>query len=462
MKRIAPGALCLALVLTACSSPPLADHLQLVPVSDKADIASGLELTYLHGTNDGALAHVSCGHAQDCWMSGILGHIRGGDSRINSLVIRTAGVSRVTWANTYQINDTYTASNGLIKTPDGGALLYGNSLVRSSFGKRPEPVYEKLDSAGTPQWGGAIPTGAIKPWSAFSDAIRTRDGGYLLVGSAHAVTNQHYWYGFLVKVGDSGKIAWAEDLNSWNDPTVITSIAQLADGDILAVGANAKRRDVALFRLHPDGKLLDSSLLKTRGQEVPIGLTPAPDGWNVAVYQKMENGEQAAIVLHLDKDGKFRDAMRYHYVDGFDPEDVVALSSRRICLFGSTSATDKPRSIAIALDATGVPVAALAMKGDSVFNAAALYRPGTVIFAGERDIGTDQRATPLLTLWSPRIKNDARVLKDVRHDAPGITVDRKAKAEVGPWTKPEWEFLKPGELPFRSIYEAGTPAAGAG
>ncbi len=443
-------------LLTGCNTlPPLSDQLALVPATGKAEATPGIDLTYLSGTNEGILTHISCDREQNCWSSGVLGKFQLDVTRLNSLVVRTSGISHIQWAHTYQINDTYTETNGFVPTPDGGALLYGNTFISHFSGNTPEPVYEKLDAAGVPQWGGALLIGGFAPWSAFSDAIRLQGGGYLLAGSGYL--DKHYWYGILLKIGASGQLVWAKSLHSRKDSTLVSRIVQLANGSILVVGINAKLNDIVLFRISQSGKLLGSSILDTRGTEVPIGLTSLPDGLDIAVDQKMPNGEEAAIVLGLDKSGNLKTAERYHYIDGFSPNSIVALGTKAICLYGTTTAKDKPQSIALALNAKRQPVSALVLTGSGTFNSASPYRSGTIVFAGNRKLGADERMTPLLTRWSPELKNDPNALKNIRHDIVAITLHTNAAATLSSWDKPKLKLLQPGNLPFRSIY--GTSAA---
>lgn len=455
LKYALCASFCTALLSTACTSrPPLSDQMMLVSAPGKAGNTSGLDLAYLYGTNQGALTHVSCDQSKNCWFSGILGTFKTNRNRINSLVIHTVGISDIAWANTYQINDIYTSANGLVPTPDGGAMLYGNTIVARNSGKHAEPTYEKLDAAGRPQWGGSLFIGGFKPWSAFSDTIRLQNGDYLLAGSGYI--EKDYSYGVLVKIDASGKMIWSKIVRSRKDPTIISNIAQLGNGDIMAVGINAELRDIVFFRVSPDGRPLDSAILDIRGYEAPIGLVPLPDGVAVAVTQQMPSGEVAGIVLDLDKNGKLQDAARFHYVDGFSPNSIVPLGTGKICLYGTTTARDKPESIALVLDEKLHPASALTMKGDSVFNSAALYNPGTIVFAGNRNLGTDERMTPLVTRWSPELKNDPKVLKNIRRDGLNMTLRAHARATVSPWKLFKMNPLQPTELPFRSIYQMPT------
>lgn len=245
---------------------------------------------------------------------------------------------------------------------------------------------------------------------------------------------------------------WAKTVHSRNQSTIITYVKQLADGNILVVGSNTGLHDIALFTLDGNGKLIDSSIMEIRGVEVPVGVAAQANGLKVAVLQKMPSGEKATIVLNLDKKGKLEDAARYHYPDGFAPHNIVALTSHSTCLYGETTARDKPQSIAIILNQKRLAVSALIMKGENVFNSAAQYRKGTIIFAGYRDLGVKKQSTPLLTLWTPRMKNDRESLKKIRRDGIKIKLHSHANAKISPWNKQKLHILKPEDLPFRSIY----------
>lgn len=141
-------------------------------------------------------------------------------TRMNPIVIRTKADGKISWARSYQVDHIYTRTNGLLSAGDGGVLLFGNSFIGTRRGGvshgRNQPIYEKMDASGTPLWGGTVPFGFIKPWSAVSDAIHLGNGGYALTGSGTLNPNGD-WYGLVLTLDANGNVAWLKFMRVRDD-----------------------------------------------------------------------------------------------------------------------------------------------------------------------------------------------------------------------------------------------------
>ncbi len=435
--------------LAGCSStPPLADHLTLIPVSDKADIARGLDMAYVYGNNQGIFNHVSCDRARNCWYSGDLGFANETQARINPIVIRTTANGAISWARSYQINDIYTKTNGLLPTRDGGALLYGNSIITNFAAKLEKPIYEKLNPQGSPEWGGSVFIGDIRSWSAFSDAIRLADGGYALAGSG--VLNGK-WYGSVLVLDVDGNERWFKFMRSRQDPTLSLYLSQLSNGNIMVAGYDASVGDIVLFRFSTDGKPVDISIIHIRGKEYPVGFVTLGSGPAIVAQQSMPSGESAAIIVRLDRQGEVKTAARYRYVDGFNPYDVISMPDRGVCIYGNTESSDNRQSLAFVLDAKGNLSSALALKGGSVFRSGALLAPDRLTFAGGRELGVDRRMSGLIVKWTPVVGNDAQTLKNIKLDSLKITVYKNESGTVANPTNSTLKKFDASEMQSRMV-----------
>lgn len=414
--------------VAGCSStPPLADHLTLIPVSDKADIANGLDMAYVYGTDEGIFNYVSCDQAQNCWYSGQLGFVNKTQARMNPLIIRTSANGAISWARSYEINDIYTRTNGLLPTRDGGALLYGNSIITNFSATLEKPIYEKLNSQGLPEWGGSVFIGGIKSWSAFSDAIHLADGGYALSGSGILGGK---WSGSVLVLDAAGNERWLKFMRSQKDPTLSLYLSQLSSGNIMVAGYDVTLRDIVLFRFSADGKPVDVTIIHIRGREIPVGFVTLDTGPAIVAQQEMPSGESAAVVIRLDHSGEVKDAARYRYVDGFNPYDVISLPGHRVCIYGITEAHDNRKSLAFVLDAKGNPSSALALKGGSVFQSGALFAPDRLTFAGGRALGVDRRMSGLIVKWMPVIGNNSQTLTNIKRSPLKVTVYKNESGTV--------------------------------
>ena len=294
------------LALAACATPPpLNDHITLVPVSDKADIESGLTMNYFYGSHDNVLIQVAC-HADGSCLYG--GHAYSSDNnnpQFDSLVIRTRNQQTLDWARTYQIQDVVNNNTGLIATADGGALLYGNSLLTQGAAIGFKPVYEKIDAQGNPEWGGEQDKGRAEIFSSFTNGISLADGGYALTGSSK-IDGQ--WRGTVLRLNSTGRQVWFTSLDDPGQTSLLAYLTQLPNGHILGVGFNKTHNDMTLYDLAPDGHLVHAWILLMAGAEVPVGVSKTGAGPDILVSVKRPNGEEAAMLVRLDWKEKLESA----------------------------------------------------------------------------------------------------------------------------------------------------------
>lgn len=430
------------LIVLGCSTrAPLGDNLTLVPVSDKADIAKGLEMTYVYGINEGFFNFIAC-EQKNCWYSGQLALVNEDTSRVNALVVRVPGNDKIAWARSYQLDGSDAQTLGMLVTKDGGALLYGNAIVHErGFARGPlRPFYEKVDREGVPQWGGYILLGQLHPWSAFTDAIRLKNGGYAITGSG-MIDGQ--WRGALLRLNPAGEVEWAVIFSSTKASTLSSYLLQMQNGHILAAGYNRKVQDIVLFEFAPDGRLVRAPVFHIRGVEVPVEFVELKNGPAIIAQNKMPSGEYAALLVQLTHGGHFEDAIRYRYSDGFNPFNVVDLPGYRICIYGNTEAQHRKLSLAFTVDKNRNPYSALALKGGGVFIAGARFGDDKLVFAGGRPLGVKEHVTGVITKWSPGVRNDKPVLREIRREAVQVRVFAAARAKE--W-RDEAHIAKPLQL----------------
>lgn len=448
----------LLVALSGCSAPPIKDNLTLVPVSDKADMESGLSLTYIYGTNQGFFDQAACNRERACWYSGNLMTTGNGNGRMNSIVVKSSADGQIAWARSYQINDVYTAALGLLPTSHGSTLLYGNSIVSHSTNNYGEPVYELLNPQGLPQWGGALLIGDIQNWSAFTDALNLKSGGYALTGSSKIYGR--YWSGTLIKLNASGKVVWADLIRSQKRDTLTLYLAQMKNQNIMLLGYNAVMEDLVLFELDPNGKLLKAPIVRIRGSQVPVGLIHLKNGLAAVARDTMPSGESAAVVILLDEKGNIKRIVRYRFTDGFNPYDVIAMPGHAMCIYGNTEAEDKPQSLAFTLNEKLEPVSALAMKDKDVFASGALLTPDQLVFSGARPLGLHKHLTSLIVKWTPSVMNQTAVLGKIQLSPIKINVDEDAQAgTVNAMGLFKINFFPGENLKSGIIYKGTSPTA---
>jgi|GEM_PF-670568 len=120
------------------------------------------------------------------------------------IIAKTDAAGNLLWAKHIVEAATYNRTYGVVPTGDNGALLAG--VV--GFGGTPQTLLLfRMDSAGNVLW-----TRGIEGLGTSLTSVRvmkTRDGGYLLGGTADAFGN--WTQAVLVKVDSAGAVQWARD-----------------------------------------------------------------------------------------------------------------------------------------------------------------------------------------------------------------------------------------------------------
>lgn len=436
---------CLLVGGCASTPPPLQDTITRIPVSNKADIATGVEMEYFMGSRQGFWNSVACDDSGACWYSGEVVVV---GSRTNPVVARMTPDNRIAWARTYQINQAFTQTFGLVHDSAGGALLYGNS-VRSRLLK---PAYEKLDANGVPEWAGLTAVGNLDIHSAFVDGIQLDDGGFALAGSNLVKAG---WGGVVLRTDPRGNPAWMVELLSRGESTIVTSLAQLPDGELLAAGVDTKLDDIVIFHIARDGTVKLAPVFDIRGQQVPVDFAMTPKGPVLLADDVMPSGEEAAVLLRLDASGGLKAASRYRFVDGFEPYGVIPLTGNRLCLYGISSASDKKQSLALVVGSDFEPAASLAMESDNVFLSGAQRDANHIILAGGRVLGVEQHASGIVVTWNPALHVDPPLLAKFSRSAVNVKVHQDQQA-VTAMHRNVVRMLRPSQLPTRLV---SAPAA---
>lgn len=452
-----------SILLGGCASTqetPLADHITLIPVSDKADIESGLKMDYFYGANEQALNYISCHPDGSCLYSGHdFRKDKKDDSelRVNSLVIHTTKGGKVAWARTYLIGDNYYNTLGMIPATDGGALLYGNALISTESITDSKPAFEKIAANGNPEWGGTLNQWVEKDWAAFNDGIRLPGGGYVLSGS-NEIGNK--WYGLVLRISSSGKEVWFSALRSRDQPTLVGGIIELKNGDILAAGYNGTLHDLALFELGPKGEIKKAPIIHIKGDEFPVGLINLTNSVGLIASEEMPSGESAAIVIRLSQKLRVLAASRYRYSDGFNPYGAIALPDGELCLYGSTKANAESikQSLAFTVNKKTIPDSAIILKGEGIFNSGTRLSGNELIFDGGRELGVHQHVSSIVVSWNPSLMDKQETLAKIRRGPIKLTEYSDESAKQWLTTKSDMKTLKLKEMSSRLVF--GSAAAG--
>ncbi|MFC2135965.1 T9SS type A sorting domain-containing protein [Bacteroidota bacterium] len=156
----------------------------------------------------------------------------------------------VVWENTYGGTQDEQASS-MVKTPDGGYLLVGNTRSFGDF-LSTDVYVVKVDDAGSFVWeeryGGNFGESPSK-------VIRTNDDNYVIVGNTGSYGAGGFDAYFL-KIDGTGNLIWETTFGGTEEDEG-TDIAELSDGSLAVVGYTVSfgegAKDIYLLKLDSSG-----------------------------------------------------------------------------------------------------------------------------------------------------------------------------------------------------------------
>lgn len=299
-----------------------------------------------------------------------------------------------------------------------------------------------------------MPFGFIKPWSAISDAIKLRNGGYALTGSG-TLNIDGNWYGLTMVLDANRNVKWFKFMRIRKEQTFSLQLFQLHNGHIVVAGYDSSISDIFLINFSKQGKPSSISILHIRGQEIPVGFTALKTGAAIVAQQTMASGESAAIIIRLSPNGSIKGVERYQYKYGFNPHGIIYLPNNHLCIYGATETNVGKKSIAIVVDDNDNPTSALELKGGEVFVSGALIMPGKLIFVGTRSLGVKRHLSGSIIKWLPSIKNDVEVVKNMKHGPVKFTVYNNQSAIINSPTNPSLHKFDSSEMRSRPV--SGSP-----
>ncbi|MEK6481831.1 hypothetical protein WJR50_30085 [Catalinimonas sp. 4WD22] len=217
------------------------------------------------------------------------------------------------WDKTFggEFNDYLSSA---IPTEDGGYLLVGNSYSNASGDKSEENNTDciefsdcdfdywivKIDAQGNKQWDKTLGGNVAEE---ISDAIPTRDGGYLLAG--HSISNISgdksednkggfdYW---IVKIDAQGNKLWDKTIGRSSEEFLSSVVPTTDDGFILAgiYGSEAFHLDYWIVKIDAQGNILWDKTFGGSGEDrINDAISTADGGFLLA----------GNFLVKTDKDG---------------------------------------------------------------------------------------------------------------------------------------------------------------
>ncbi|MGC8801943.1 MAG: hypothetical protein ACP5UR_17040 [Chloroflexus sp.] len=145
------------------------------------------------------------------------------------LTVKLDSAGNVQWSRTYGrpgvLDEGGTA---VVRTPDGGFLLAGNTH-NSSSGFDAYAV--KIDGAGNVQWSRTYGRPGVLDEGGTA-VVRTPDGGFLLAGNTH--NSSSGFDAYAVKIDGAGNVQWSRTYDGGGGEGITTAVMAVDGGFLLA------------------------------------------------------------------------------------------------------------------------------------------------------------------------------------------------------------------------------------
>lgn len=210
------------------------------------------------------------------------------------------------------------AGNGVIATSDGGYLLLGNTDEIGQSGYTDTLAYiVKTNSEGVPEWETKINYSSN---DSAKNAVETRDGGFLVIGSITDYSEKPYSVVYLVKLDANGNIQWE---STYDDPSTYNnalSVIEADNGEYVIAGFGANSAGIyTAFALRTDiyGNQLWYNKYKFGNDQVFYDITPAVDGGFIAVGSITRQDHEPAdiqnalLIVKLNEQGNIEWTKQY-------------------------------------------------------------------------------------------------------------------------------------------------------
>ena len=196
----------------------------------------------------------------------------------------------------------YDSASGIVPAGDGGIVISGSASLWPPYPGigRSDILAMEISPTGSVIWKVVFESDPNAQCDNGSqDLIRTKDSGYLVVGSV-AETDVSDHKAVVLKIGSSGGVAWIKTFNTdnpeeWNQ---FDLAAETADGGyVLAGGANG----FWLVKLDQKGDVLWTRVMTESYYVIPGSLQATPD--NGFIVSGMPSADGKMGIAKFDEDG---------------------------------------------------------------------------------------------------------------------------------------------------------------
>lgn len=251
------------------------------------------------------------------------GFVIAANSQSEFWLVKFDSQGNVLWTKTYVQNIDYPSNcrlNSIIQTADLGFALAGSAATNEGSN---DFWLLKVNSQGNIQWSQTYNSGTYTNINGdkypcedeATSVIQTRDGAYVLVGSAslyRASTTSLVYSTWIVKTDNQGKQLWNKGLNLINVNDYGRFIIETYDGGFAVAGS--ENNNFCLLKIDSNRQLQWSKIYNDIETQIVCGLVQLNDG-GYAMAGTAGNGASVTytmVLLRLDSSGQTTWTRNYH------------------------------------------------------------------------------------------------------------------------------------------------------
>ncbi|MGN7357992.1 Ig-like domain-containing protein [Paenibacillus sp. SAF-054] len=215
-----------------------------------------------------------------------------------------APVPELDWSKEY---GAWSAGEGVIPTSDGGYLAMGSLTEQEMTGDwesySQKAYIVKVDAEGTTEWEQKLAHAGSETNAAYQ-AIETKDGGYLVIGSTTNTSGQPFSQLLMIRLDGSGRIVWEQSKEEDGIHSTPQAVVETDGGDFLIGGkgiSNMSYSTAYILKVNGSGQELWYKKYRFGDSQYFNDLIPAVDGGYIAVggidSPDYEPGDQDALLM---------------------------------------------------------------------------------------------------------------------------------------------------------------------
>ncbi len=278
---------------------------------------------------DAAFGGADADQAYDVQPTGDGGYVAAGfggqGNRLVNTVIKTDGLGQLQWQQTFSLNNYGGRAYSVIETRDGGYVVFGSAYLPAVADNRPWLI--KLDADGNVLWSSENGlTQQITVDSAIIRGFERADGSLVIVGGSNTFSNvQRPWVATASLTGTlQSFVVYPSLATGYGEGTYIEDVAPTLDGGFVLVGVSSPPLPgrAFLWKFDANAEPLWSRIYGDIFVRAVFGVEVASDGGFLLTGCEVANCTDA-VLLKTDGLGEVQWQRRYDQPLYNEGRDVI-------------------------------------------------------------------------------------------------------------------------------------------